>query len=208
MITEEGLPVRLPSGAVYTVMTQAEVEYVEDRTRRYLEDNHFVNVSDLQDVDRMLMMEVLSFRWSLWISTGRDYFGEPIDDNGYRRSLNDYSGEVRQLKKTLGIDKVARDKQKGEDSVSAYLEQLRVRAKEFGIMREEQCSKAIQLAQDLRALMTLHDNSDEKERAELHCDTEDVLDWIRTVFDPEFEKVDEYFRSKQPDGQRYWVRQM
>lgn len=206
LVTEEGLPVTLPSGAQFMVLTSAEVRYIEERVERYLADNHFVNVSDFQDVDRMLVMELLCFRWGLWISNQRDYFGEAIDDTGsLRRSLGDYSSELRQLKKTLGIDKVARDRQKGEDSVSVYIENLRARAKEFGIVRERQLDKALELFQQLKALVTLHDNSDAKERAEMHCDTQDVFDWIRTVAMFEFDAIDQHFRTHQ---QGTWVREM
>lgn len=206
LVTEDGLPVLLPSGATFKVLTSDEVTYVEDRARRYLEDNHFVNVSDFQDVDRMIILEVLCFRWGLWISNQRDYFGDPVDDTGsLRRSLHDYSAELRQLKKMLGIDKGARDKQKGEDSIATYIENLRARAKEFGIMREAQFSKGMELFMELQALVTLHDNTDSKERAEMHCDTEDILDWIRTVAMPEFQAIDAHFRQT---SQRMWIREL
>lgn len=206
LVTEEGLPVTLPSGAQFMVLTTAEVRYVEDRAARYLTDNHFVNVSDFQDVDRMLILELLCFRWGLWISNQRDYFGESIDDTGsLRRSLGDYSAELRQLKKMLGIDKGARDKQKGEDSVSVYIENLRARGKEFGIVRERQLDKALELFNELKALVTLHDNSDPKEQAEMHCGSEDVFDWIRTVAMPEYDAIDAHFRKH---SQGIWIRDM
>lgn len=206
LVTEEGLPVKLPSGAEFKVLTQAEVDYLNDRVQRYLADNHFVNVSDLQDVDRMLILEMLCFRWGLWISGQQNYFGEPIEDTGsLRRSVSEYSSELRQLKKMLGIDKGARDKQKGEDSVATYLENLRTRAKEFGVVREEMLQKGLELFMQLQALITLHDNTDTKERAEMACDTDDVLDWIRTVAMPEFNAIDLYFRTH---SQRFWVKDM
>lgn len=205
LVVEDGLPVQLPSGATFVVLTQSEVDYVTERVGRYLADNHFVNVSDFQDVDRMLILEVLCFRWGLWISKQRDYFGDPVDEAALRRSLNDYSGELRQLKRTLGIDKLARDRQRGEDSVAVYLDNLRARAKEFGIMREGQLAKALELVAQLIALVTLHDQSDDIERREMHVTTEDVLDWIRTVFMPEFQAVDAHFRQH---AQRFWIRSM
>lgn len=206
LVVEDGLPVQLPSGATFKVLTADEVAYVEDRARRYLEDNHFVNVSDFQDVDRMIILEVLCFRWGLFISNQRDYFGDVVDDTGsLRRALHDYSAELRQLKKMLGIDKNTRDKDKGEDSVSVYLENLRARAKEFGVTRERMFDKGMELFQQLRSLITLFDNCDEKERIEEHCTTEDIMDWIRTIAIPEFEEIDNHFRNT---SQRSWIRSM
>lgn len=204
VVTEEGIPVTMPSGAVFLVVTQSEQRYLEDRVERYLADNHFVNVSDLQDVDRMLIMEVLCFRWGLWISRGRDYFDEPVDDKSLSRSLNDYSGELRQLKKILGIDKAARDRTKGDDSVPVFIENLLRRAKEFGVMRNRQCDKVLELSQELQALVTLHDNSDEIERREMHVTVDDIFDWIRTVYVPEFNAIDDDFRKS---TQKYWIKQ-
>lgn len=205
VVDEDGLPVKLPSGATIKVLTSDEVAYIEDRVKRYLADNHFVNVSDFQDVDRMLTMEVLVYRWGQWLGRGRDYFGEPVDEGPLRRSMNDWSGEIRQLKKALGIDKATRDREKGTDSWPVYLQNLLARAKEFGVMREDQLTKALELIQQLIALITLHDNCDDVERAEMHVTQVDVMEWIRTVLIPEFQAIDAYFRQNK---QRFYITEM
>lgn len=202
-VVEAGLPVTLPSGAQFYVLTQDEVDYVNDRVTRYLKDNHFINVSDLQDVDRMVTMEVLVHRWTLWVSRQKDYWDDDIDEKAFRASINDYSTEVRQLKKSLGIDKLTRDKQRGDDSVTEYLAQLRIRAKEFGVMRESQLNKALELFNQLKMLVTLHDNTDETEKREMRCTTDDVLEWLRQVAFPEFDIIDEHFKTAK---QKFWIR--
>lgn len=194
--------VQLPSGAEFDVHPQ-EVDYFQERVERYGKDNHFTNISDLQDVDRMLMAELLCYRWGRWISTQRDYWGDPVDVNEIQKQFKEHSTELRQLKKLLGIDKVARDKQRGDDSVAAYIENLRLRAKEFGIMREGQLAKALELFRQLQALLTLHRNCDDIERRDMHLTQADVLEWIETVAMPEFEEIDNYFRSH---SQRFWIR--
>ena len=118
-----------------------------------------------------------------------------------RRCLNDYSKELRLLKKALGIDKTSRDKDKGEQ-VATYIMNLGQRAKEFGVMRNQQAVKAITLFQELKALVTFHDNCTEEERRENHIQEKDVLEWIRTVT-PEFDEIDEQFRKT---SQTYWIR--
>jgi hypothetical protein len=194
--------VRLPSGATFPVHSE-EVDYISERTRRYLDENHFSNVSDFQDVDRMLIMELICFRWGTWISRQKDYWGDPVDLDQLQQSLKAHSVELRQLKKQLGIDKIARDRSKGEDSVPAYLNNLLRRAKEFGVHRERQMDKALELFNELKALVTLHQNADEVERGELHVQLEDILDWIVTIAIPEYDRLDEHFRQNQ---QRAWVR--
>lgn len=201
---DDGFTVTAPSGGIFTVLTQDEVDYFTDRASRYQKDNHFVNVSDLQDVDRMLIMELMCWRYGLWLSQERDYWGQGVDIDALKKSLFEYSKELRLLKKSLGIDKAQREKDKGE-SVADYLETLRVRAKEFGVMREQQLTKALTLFKELQALLTFHDNCDEIERREQNIEVEDILEWLRTVAFPEFDQIDHHFRHKQ---QRYWVREL
>ena len=201
-LNENGLPVRMPSGAVFKVLTRSEVDYLDERVAKYTHEFAWTNPSDLQDVDRMLILELMVYRWGLFLSMSKDYFGDPIDEQALRRSLNDYSGELRQLKKSIGLDKVSRDKERGDDSVPAYLERLRQRAKEFGINRNKMMDKGLELSQQLIALYTLYENCDEQERHEQQCGAEDILSWIRDVYIPEFQSVDEAFRK---NHQTYWI---
>lgn len=204
-VTEEGIPVQMPSGGQLFVLTQAEVDYLEDRSRRYLTDQRFVNVSDLMDIDRMLMVELLVFRYGLWLSRGRDYFDEPVDNQSLRKWMLEASRELRQIKTNLGIDKTTRDKSRGSDSVAAYLENLRRRAREFGVHREKQLAKALELTNELIGLITVNGNADDVEKRELGVTDNDVLEWIRNVYIPEFEVIDAHFRENQ---QRFWVRDL
>lgn len=194
--------VALPSGAQFPVHRE-EVDYATDLARRYMEDNHFSNIADLQDVDRMLLMELLCFRWGVWLSRGTDYDGQTIDPDATEKSLKNHSAEVRQIKASLDITKRARDRAKGEDSVPAYIMNLLARAKEFGIYREDQLAKALELFNQLMALATLYKNCDELERQELHVEAEDVIEWILGTAIPQYLEIDAYFRAHQ---QRMWVR--
>lgn len=201
---EHGFVVTLPSGAPFRGgLSEDEAKYLDDRAKRYVDDNHFVNVSDLQDVDKLVIYELLIMRWSQQIATGFNSDGTVIDDEELRKSMKDLSGELRQLKKALGVDKQTRDKERGEDSVAAYIANLRRRAREFGIKRDEECDKALELFNQLKALVALHDNADEIEARELKATTKDVIDWIRDVAIPEYDRIDEWFRN-QPEGQKYW----
>jgi hypothetical protein len=205
LVNGDGLPVRLPSSAEYKVLTQAEVNYVKKRVKDYTAAFKWDNTSDLQDVDRMIMFELLVYRYGIWVSRRLDYFDDPVDENQLRKSMNELSAELRQLKKSLGIDRISRDKERGEDSVPAYLENLRQRAKEFGINRNNMMDKGIVLSQQLIALHQLHRNCDALERVEQRCRAEDVMDWIATVYVPQFQAVDKKFRDGQ---QRYWIQDL
>lgn len=202
---KDGIPVTLPSGSSFPVATDSEQRYVEERARRYMTDNHFTNVSDLQDVDRMLMFELFIHRWSMWMSKGMDYFNEPVDEQKISRQINEYSTELRQVKKNLGIDKVTRDRQRGDDSISTYLENLKIRAKSFGVTRNLQATKSVELFQQLKAQIIFHDNADEIERVENAVTIDDIIEWLRSTAIPEFDKIDDEFRKSE---QTMWIRQM
>lgn len=202
VLDEDGIPVTLPSGAVFKVLTGEERDYVSDRVREYVSTFRWENTSDLQDVDRLLILELFVFRYGLWLSRTKDYWDEGIDEQRLQKSLHDMSGELRQLKKHLGIDKVSRDKERGDDSVPAYLERLQQRAKEFGISRENMLQKGIELSQQLIALYTLHKNCTPDEQIEQQCRAEDLVAWIGDCFVPQFQAVDEHFRS---NVQRFWI---
>lgn len=201
--TEDGLaPVRLPSGGLHYVH-EREVGYFDERRDRYLRDNHFINVSDFQDLDRLIVAELLVQRWGTFVSQKRDYWGEAVDENNLQKAIKDHSGEIRQLKKSLGLDKETRDKVKGEDSVDAYIKALRQRAAEFGVMRDMQSAKAIELWQHLVGVITLYNNCDEDERLEQHCTAPEIIKWIDEVARPEFDVIDAHFRHEK---QRMWIR--
>lgn len=201
---DEYRALKLPSGASFYVYAQ-EVAYVKDRVNRYQKDNKFVNISDLQDIDRMMILELLIWRYGTWVTQQRDYWGDPVDETGIGKHIKDLSNELRAIKQSLGIDKVSRDKQKGEESALNYLQNLRMRAREFGVMRESQLNKALELFNEAKALVVLHFNSDDEERRELHVQAKDILEWFRDKAIPEYDEIDEHFRQNQ---QKFWVRDM
>lgn len=200
---DDGLPVKLPSGANYFVLTDAEARELRDKAERYLKDNHFQNVSDMQEIDRMIIFELQIYRWNLWISRGRDYWNESVNVKQLSDMVKDYSTEVRQLKKALGLDKTTRDRTRGDDSVAALWDNLLRRARDFGYMRNEQYMQVITSFQRIKAMITLHKNTDEIERKENACELSDVLEVIEEEI-AKFDAIDEKFRFEK---QTLWIRQ-
>lgn len=201
---DELKPIMLPSGGMFWAYDR-EVAYFNERVKKYLKDNHFSNMADLATLDQVLMLEMLVWRWTTWVSQQKDYWDEPINEAGTAKSIKEISGELRQLKTSLGIDKVSRDKQRGEDSVVKYIENLRLRAREFGINREKQLDVALELFNEVKARITLYFNCTPDERQELECTAEQLMEWLRDDVIPTYNKVDEHFRQNK---QRLWVREM
>ncbi|RTK94020.1 hypothetical protein EKI60_04670 [Candidatus Saccharibacteria bacterium] len=188
-----------PSGSPIPLMTEAEVTFYEDKRDRYQTDNKFTNVSDLLELDRVLLHEVMCFRWGQWLLTGGlDYDGNP--QLKLENMIQLYSKEIRELKAALGVDKKSRDANKGLNTAD-FFENLKLRAEQFGIHRNEQIIKAYTLWKELEGLYTLHKNSTPTERSEFKCHEADVFEWLEEKF-VELDALDEAFRTEQ----KIWIR--
>jgi hypothetical protein len=189
-----------PSGALVTLMTQEEGDHYNRIATRYMSDNSFKNISDLLELDRILVFEIAAYRASQWLTTGEDYKGRKVNNNDLQKSLDIFSREIRGIKKDLGIDKSTRDRDQGE-SVAEYVKHLGIRAKEFGVTRNKQAVSAITLLMELRGLITLYENSSDAERKEFNVRLEDIVSWLKERF-TEFDEIDKALR----ENQQYWIR--
>jgi len=195
-------PVMSPSGSELHLQTQEEADWYESRRDRYGADNMFPNISDLQDLDRLLMLEVLSYRWGLWMAQGFDYLYARVDEGQLKNNIKEYSVEIRLLKASLGIDKATRDKEKGE-SLADYTASLLERAKRFGYHRNEQYELVVTKFYELRSMVMTYDRCDEEERRMLDLSMESILEWIRDRVIKDFDEHSEAFRA----NQAIWIRQ-
>lgn len=193
--------VKTPSGSELHLQTQEEADWYESRRDRYLTDNVFPNVSDLQDLDRLLMLEVLSYRWSLWMAQGFDYLYARVDEGQLKSNIKEYSVEIRLLKASLGIDKSTRDKEKGE-SLADYTQSLLERAKQFGYHRNEQYEIVVTKFYELRSMVMTYDRCDDEERAMLDLSMDSIFAWIRDKVIADFDEHSEAFRK----NQAIWIR--
>lgn len=195
--------VTTPSGAELHLQTKEEADWYEMRRDRYLTDNQFPNISDLQDLDRLLQLEVMSYRWGLWVSQGFDYIYSRVDESALTTKMKEYSVETRLLKLALGIDKATRDKVKGQ-SLADYTEDLLHRAKEFGYHRNAQYELAVTKFYELRSMIMTYDRCDTEERAMLDLSLESIFAWIRDHVIAEWDDLSEEFRKEQA----MWIREM
>lgn len=200
-VHEDGIPVKLPSGATFLVLTDEEAKALKAKVAQYNKQFKLGNVSDLADLDKIACMEIYAERLARYISLGTDYFGDPVaNEPQLSDRYNKISAELRLLKKALRMDRDSRSQDDNVDTMS-YIESLRQRAKAFGLMRDEQLAKGVELCHQLLALHQLYLNCNEQERKEMRCTPQDLVDWIGSEFKKEFEAVDKRFRE---DNQRLW----
>jgi hypothetical protein len=198
--------VSLCSGEVAQVQTEVEARWFTDTQSKYLSENKFTDATDLQDVDRLLILELLMFRWSQHLASGYDYQRNLVDDDLLRKQIKEQSEAITKVKTSLGLDKRARDAALNEGNFSTWFADVKRRAKLFGIHRENQLNVALALMNELSSIVSTFDRSDEEERKMIGYATEtDVLKWIREYMIPEFQKVDEHFIENE---QKLWKRDM
>ena len=153
------------------------------------------------------MKPSLQVRLSQHLAQGKDYFGFDIDDDALlRRNIRELSEQITRLKSSMGLTKSARDDAANAGDFSTWLSNMKLRAKEFGIHRENQLTRALVLMNELSSVVGSYDRSDTEERQKLGFESDsEIVDWIRTVMLPEYREVDEHFRQ---NSQKYWVRSM
>jgi hypothetical protein len=192
-----------PSGSEVRLMEQDEKARYERQRDRYLKDNAFTNVSDLEDLDRLLVLEIMVYRWGIWLTQGWDYQQSRINERELKDSIKEYSTEIRMLKASLGIDRANREKDKGE-SLGQYVNNLLRRAKEFGYQRNKEYEKSVTFLWELINQIQTYDRCDEQERRELGLSPESIVDWVRKDVIPEWENIQDSFRQ----AQTMWIKEI
>lgn len=198
----ETVEVEGTSGMRLSVMGQHEADWFNANKTRYLEEYRFENVADLQDLDRLLGIELLSYRHAAWLIRGTDYVGYPIDEKAIRDNKEKMDREIRLVKTHMGMGRKGR--MEGEqESPADFLSNLLRRAKEFGVHRDHQVAKAIDLMNEMKKLVGLYYRTDEEEKAHLGVSAEQIMEWFRDVAIPEYDEIDDAFRK----NQAIWVRE-
>lgn len=196
--------VYLVSGKQATVQTPEEAEWFEETRDTYLTETKFTDATDLRDLDRLLILELMIFRWTQHLAAGEDYVGDMTEDEQLRKNIKEYSDQINKIKDSMGLNKKSRDAAATEGNFQAWLEDLKVRGKAFGINREMMLTEGLVLFKEIFGTVEVWLRSDEEERVKMGYRTiEDLLRWLTDVKRLEFNAVDEYFREH---DQRYWIR--
>ncbi len=198
--------VRMVSGKVTQVQTDQEAEYFSESRDAYLKQTKFTENTDLKDLDRLLVLELMTFRWTQHLAAGSDYDGDMVNERQLTADIKLYSDQINKIKESMGLNKKAREEAQADGNFSAWLTDLKARAKLFGIHRENQLTKALVLMNELSTIVGTYDRSDVEERRKTGFENEvEIVDWVRSTMLPEFRALDEYFRQH---SQRYWIREM
>lgn len=197
-----GFPVRMVSGQVTYVLTIAEQQWWNESRDAYMDQTKFTEVTDLRDMDRLLAMELMVFRWTQWLASDSDYVGDSFDDK-LQAQLKAYSDQITKIKTSMVLSKDSRDSAANDGNFAKWFGELKQRARVFGIHREDQLQVALTLMNELSGIVNTYDRSDEEERIRAGFISEEaIMAWIRTTMIPTFKALDEHFTEH---VQRYWI---
>jgi hypothetical protein len=185
------------------VLTREEAVWFEESLDRYKEQYNFDNIADMQDLDRLLSMELLSYRYANWMIRETDYEGAQYDDKAVRETKDRIDKQILQLKAHLGIGRKNRVESE-QQSVSDYMGELLKRANQFGVHRDSQNAEILNWFMELRAKVGLHERSDDEERTHNRVHIDQIYEWIKDELLPAVDKLDDNFR----ENQKYWIKDL
>jgi hypothetical protein len=204
-VSSAGYPVKTLSGHELRLQTQSEQIYFISARDNYLSEAHYTVSTDLRDLDRLLLLEVQMFAAQTQLATKRSFSGLELsgaEQAELRKVLKETAPMVASIQDGLGLSKAKREA--NQATVAGYLQTLRERAKEFGVMRETQLGKALELMNSIFATAGAYKRSNAEERKKLGFESaEDVIDYMLEVAKPEFDAVDAHFRTH---SQKFWIR--
>lgn len=92
--------------------------------------------------------------WQQHLFAGVDYDGDMVNEKQLSADIKLYSDQINKIKETMGLNKKAREEAMSDGNFSAWLTDLKARAKLFGIHREQQLTKALVLMKELVTSIT------------------------------------------------------
>lgn len=200
------LEVMLVSGKPIEVQSRLEVQWFEETRNTYLLETKFTEATDLRDLDRLLVLELMVFRWTQWLAKGRGYDGDMTDDEQLRRNIKEYSDQINKIKESMGLNKKARDASAADGNFQQWIDDIKRRAKLFGVHRVRQSTEAIVLVKEIFSVVDTFYRADGEERQKFGYKTEaDIVKWIQDEIRPRFNVLDEYFLTHE---QAMWQKDM
>lgn len=184
--------IEMPAGGKLPLQTIEEVDLIEESRDRYLGDFKITQQSDKLAVGSLLVLHLEVFRAQQRINGM-----EPeVDANGvptglYKRSnikgtdrtaafniLLKSQQEIRDLEKSLGIDKKTRDAG-GQYDVQSYVDTVKGAAREYGIHLSKRYVRYEKFVRELRVKLRMLDNLDAEDLQQENLTPDTVFAFIR-----------------------------
>jgi hypothetical protein len=190
-ITAGSFKVDLPGGGSVSLQTQDEAELWDDSHKRYLESYGLSEQNDLVLLGAILSQQLAMYRAQQrmtgmvpefddqGLSTGR-YISANLkaaDLTAAQNTVTKAATEIRELEKSLGIDKKTRE-QGGQATVATYINTLKEAARRYGLHISKRLKEYERVAMEARWKLRVLRNGDAEDRAYHDLSPQKIIDWL------------------------------
>lgn len=206
--------VDLPAGGALALHSAEEQDLWETTKDNYQREYNFTKPNDLVLLGSILTQQLLMFRQAqrlngmipqldaAGIPKGTYKYEElkPSEAKACQTMISQASSEIRDLEKSLGIDKKTRESG-GMHTLAGYLENLKLSANQYGAHISKRVIAYEQFAMDLRWRLRLLRNGDEEDKAYHGISEAKLIEWA----EGELAGLEEVDRTYAKDRGRLWL---
>lgn len=196
--------VDLPSGGSLHLQSQDEVDLWEESHKRYVEDYGFAAQNDLILLGAILTNQLAMYRAQIRMNGMEPEFdaaGLPTgrytkanlkasDMSAAQAIVIKSAGEIRELEKSLGVDKKTREAG-GQVTVASYISTAKEAAREYGIHLSKRLMAYEKFNMELRWKLRLLANGDAEDKAYHDISEDKICAWAAV----ELGKIEEVDRA-------------
>lgn len=188
--------VELPAGGFLPLQTADEVEFWQRSAEKYKEEYTLSKQNDLIALGQLLQQQVILYRAQLAMNGMEPELnaqGVPTGNHrrielnagevaSWQKTMTAASTEIRNLEKSLGIDKATRE-QGGAHTVDSYVRTLKRAAHQRGVHIAKRTEEYERVINELRVRIRLLYFGDEEDRKYHNINPKSILDWLKDETD-------------------------
>jgi hypothetical protein len=206
---ESGFEVEQPGGGKLILRSEEEVNYYNSMAKAYMEDYRLVRVSEKVLLSALLAQAIAIYRAQVELVGLKQKFdneGVPLDEyekvtltanesSGLRKNIGEATKEIREIEKSLGIDKKSRDAG-GAETTANYVTLLKKAAHRFGVHIHRRLKLYEEFAMQMRWRLRLLRNGDAEDKRYHDISEEKICAWAENVL-KQIEAFDKKFAKDQ-----------
>jgi hypothetical protein len=189
--------------------SKAEVDRWQTLETRYRDEYDLRKVNDLTNLGTLLVQQINLYRSQQALSgripevdaddlpTGKmkSVVLKPAEVTRYQEQVTNASKEIREIEKTMGIDKKSRDAA-GDETLRSWLMTMKDRAHRYGLHVSRRTKAYEEFAMELRWRVRLNQVGDAEDKMYEDCTDERIIQWVRERL-AELEVKDQEFAQEE-----------
>jgi hypothetical protein len=185
--------VKMPGGGGdMWLASEAEVDRWQTLETQYRDQYDLKKINDLTGLSTLLVQQMNLYRAQMGLSgrvpitdseglpTGRmkSVVLKPAEIKQYQEAVTAASKEIREIEKSMGIDKKSRDNA-GDETLRSWLLEMKDRAHRYGLHISDRTKSYEEFAMELRWRLRLNEVGDAEDKHYEDCTDEGVIKWAR-----------------------------